>query len=61
MNLDSEKFIARLQNYYALKVLASFQRLLAEYTVMAGAVKGLACSEIVFRYQAGQSLCWSVV
>jgi len=42
-------------------VLAAFQSRLAECTLLAGAVKGLTCSEIVFRCQAGETLCWSVV
>jgi len=60
MNLYSEKFIERLQNDDALNVLVAFQRQLAECTVLVGATKGLACSETVFRCQAGETLCWSV-
>ena len=56
MNLYSEKFIERLQNYEALKELAAFQSQLAECMLLAGAVKGLACSETVFPYQAGETL-----
>ena len=60
MKLYSDKCIERLQND-TLKVLVAFQSQLAECTVLAGAVKGLECSEIVFRCQAGETLCWSVV
>jgi hypothetical protein len=61
MNLYSDKCIERLQNDDALKVLAVYQSQLAECTVLAGAVKGLACSEIVFGREVGETLCWSVV
>jgi hypothetical protein len=61
MNLYSEEFIERLQNDDALKVLAAFQSQLAECTVLAGAAKGRACSEIGFGCQAGETLCWSVI
>jgi len=56
MNLYSQKFIERLQNDDALNVLDAFQRQLAECTVLAGAAKGLACSDIVCRCQAGETL-----
>jgi len=61
MNLYSEKFIERIQNDDALNVLAAFQRQLAQCTLLVGAVKGLACSETVFRCQAGETLRWPVV